>query len=68
MTQAKEPLGALTDPSEAIVNLLLCMSVIKSGRFGGREWQPKKNCLEDGSVARRCGRLCNLFEGELKVV
>jgi hypothetical protein len=53
MTQAKEPLEALTDPSEAMENLLLCMSEIKCWRFGGREWQPKKNCLEDGSVARK---------------
>ena len=64
MTQAKEPLGALTDPSAAMVNLLLFMSEIKCWRFGGREWQPKKNCLEDGKWLGRCGRLCSLFEGE----
>ena len=53
MTQAKEPLGALTDPSEAMEKLLLWMSVIKCWRFGGREWQPKKKFSEDGKVARK---------------
>ena len=60
MTQAKEPLGALTDPSEAKVKLLLCMTEIKCWRFGGREWQPKKNCLEDGKVARKVWKMLQL--------
>ena len=60
MTQAKEPLGDHTDLSEAMENLFLCMSEIKCWRSGGREWQPKKNCLEDGKVARKVWKTLQL--------
>ena len=35
-------------------------SVIKCWRFGGREWQPKKNCSEDGKVARKVWKTLQL--------
>jgi hypothetical protein len=44
------------------------MSVIKSWRFGGREWQPKKTVWRMAKWLGKCERLCSLFEGEVEVV
>ena len=56
MTHAKEPFGAHTEPSEAIVNLLEWMSDRKCCKLGGKELYPKKYCSEGGRVVRNARR------------
>ena len=68
MTHEKEPLGARTEPLDAIAKRLLCMSSTSFWRWEGKIMCPRKNVLLGDALVRWCWNVywklaCWVLEG-----